>query len=109
MSSLGNPAAPTTMGAGPNPTQTDQNVFNMLFGPKTCVSYWSNFWMYILFAVILAVIFAILAYVPFNKVMVGMEPNSRLAAKAILFFFIAWLLVWLFGMWFQNHPTCTEK
>ena len=93
------------------PTQSDKNIFNMLFGPKTCVDYWANFWMYIAFAAVAAILFVIIAYVPMDRYMEGYikNPNARLGVKALLFFFLMWLLVWLFAMWFQTHPTCTEK
>jgi hypothetical protein len=92
-------------------TQADQNVFGMIFGKQTCVNPWANFGMYIAFAVILALVFALMAYVPVDKYMEGYikNPNGRLGAKVLVFFLIAWLLVWLFGMWFQTHPSCSEK
>jgi len=97
--------------ANPNPTpdQVGNNVMNAIFGTPTCVNRWANFGMYILFAAVAAVIFALLAFVPLNRYSYFKNPNAHLGAKSVLFFFIIWLLIWLFAMWFQKHPACDEK
>jgi len=108
MSSTSNPnAAATTTGQ----TRTDQSVFNMLFGNHTCVSAGVTFGMFVAFALVATVLFVLLAYVPADKYLEGYvkNPNSRLALKAVIFFLLMLLIVWLFNMWFSTHPTCTEK
>jgi len=101
------------MTSNPNnvPTWTDENIFGRIFGKQTCVNPWANFWMYVLLAVVLTLVFALMAYIPWDRYMESyiVNPNGRFGLKVVLFFLVAWLLVFLFGMWFQTHPSCTEK
>lgn len=95
----------------PENDQIDNNVMDMLFGPQTCATYGANIGMYILFAAISALIFFLLAFAPINRYTYGYlkHPNAHLGVKAVLFFFLMWLLIWLFALWFQSHPVCDEK
>ncbi len=103
-----NPVPQETTG----PTATDRNVFDMLFGPKTCAPRGHIVGMYIAFAVVATAAFLLLAYIPMGgRALTGKmnNPNAVLGFKALIFFFVAWLLVWLFQYWFRSHPMCDEK
>jgi hypothetical protein len=109
---MSSPAQPPTSTATAGPTPTDQNVFNMLFGPQTCVdSPWGTLFWYLGLALVVTFVFALLAYNQVDSYMAGYvaNPNARLGAKIVIFFVFFLVIDWLFNMWRENHPVCKEQ
>lgn len=93
------------------PASTNQNVFNNLFGQKTCIPFGYVFGMFVALAAVATVLFVLLAYVKTDKYFEGWvaNPNSRLGLKALIFFILMIFIVWAFYVWFNANPACTDK